>query len=62
MLGETESTYPISEMSLKKRNIPLHPKGFNNQWGALMQHQSEVQNLLDDEQKMKEQMKKLRFK
>jgi hypothetical protein len=50
-MEETESIYPTqSEFSLKRRNIPVHPKGFNNDWGAIMQHQAEVQQLLDDEQ------------
>ena len=25
-----------SELSLKRRIIPKHPKGFNNEWGAIM--------------------------
>jgi len=41
----------ISDMSLRRRNIPQHPKGFSNEWGALMQHQAEVQQLMEDNEK-----------
>lgn len=40
-----------SEYSIRKRTIPKHPKGFTNEWGAIMQHQAEVEALLTEEQK-----------
>ena len=27
-----------SEFSIKRRSVPKHQKGYNNEWGALMQH------------------------
>ena len=29
---------PMSEISMRRRSLPKHPKGFNNDWGALLQH------------------------
>ena len=36
-MEEVESQYP-SDFSARKRSIPKHPRGFNNEWGALLQH------------------------
>jgi hypothetical protein len=33
--NHTRSEY---SMALKKRSVPVHQKGFINEWGALMQH------------------------
>jgi len=36
-MEEIESQYPTrSEISARKRSIPKHPRGFNNEWGALL--------------------------
>ncbi|CDW75955.1 UNKNOWN [Stylonychia lemnae] len=62
-MDDTESQYHNhSEYSLRKRSVPKHPKGFVNEWGALLQHQSEVQMLLEQEQQQKEHQKKQKFR
>lgn len=53
-LGAAHGGIAPSEYSLRKRSIPKHPKGFNNDWGAIMQHQAEVEALMSEEQKQKE--------
>eukprot|EP00347_Sterkiella_histriomuscorum_P014310 403361362 len=53
---------PQSDFSLRKRSVPVHPKGFKNEWGALLQHQAEVQSLLEVEQHQKEMQKKQKFR
>ena len=34
-----------------KRNIPTHPKGYRNDWGAVLQRQDELQRQLEKEER-----------
>lgn len=52
-----------SEFSTIKRLIPKHPsKGFQNEWGALLVQQAEVQAALDAEERQKEIDRRNNFK
>jgi|JI10StandDraft_1071094.scaffolds.fasta_scaffold1864651_1 hypothetical protein len=53
----------LSEYSTIRRIIPKHPqKGYQNEWGALLVQQAEVQAALDEEQRYKDQERKAKFK
>jgi len=62
MEGEYTSLDGTSQFSARKRLVPKHHKGYVNEWGALLQHQAEVQEMLEEEQKRKLHEKQVRFK
>ena len=48
--------------SLKIRDVPTHQKGYKNEWGALLEHQAEIQRQLEDEVSLVQEGKKHQWK
>lgn len=48
--------------SIKVRDVPTHKKGYKNEWGALLQHQAEIQASLEDESKQKELERQAKYR
>jgi len=51
---DTQSLAYTEDGSLKVRDVPDHVWGYKNEWGALLEHQAEVQSALEEESKQKE--------
>ncbi len=44
------------------RDVPSHVKGYKNEWGALLEHQAEVQSALEEEAKNKELQRQSKYR